>query len=83
MLFTFYCCCTLCTPGHNLTASGVKPTPGITCALNHVPFGTIIPTPLGPRIVQDRMHKRYSTNHCDIFVTSHSEAVRLGVMKTP
>ena len=86
---TAYCPCRKCcgVNSDGRTASGVKPMPGHTCACNGLPFGTRIDIPsLHPSlhhtyVVEDRMAKRYRTNHVDIFFSSHKEALNFGVKR--
>jgi len=52
---TGYCCCTRCTPGHGITASGTTPVQGRTVAIDGIAFGTIIWIEgLGIYTVEDR-----------------------------
>ena len=81
LIVTAYCACKLCCGPHagGLTASGVKPVEGITCAASRsIPFGTrIYIEGVGYRTVQDRLAKRYD-NRIDIFFKRHEDALRFG-----
>ncbi len=76
---TAYCPCRKCTPGHCITASGVRPVEGRTIAgPRWVPFGTLVFVDgLGTFVVQDRMAKRYD-GRWDLFVESHGRAKLFG-----
>jgi 3D (Asp-Asp-Asp) domain-containing protein len=63
----------------NRTASGHRPTPGVTCAApRRIPFGTRLWIEgVGVRVVQDRLSPKFDSR-IDVFFASHSEARRFG-----
>ena len=62
----------------NPTASGVWPVAGVTCAADHLPFGTRITLPDGSVwIVQDRFGGGYR-DRLDIFMDSEAECWEFG-----
>lgn len=80
-VLTAYCACRLCC-GPNatgLTASGVRPTAGLTIAgPRSVPFGTVVYIPtIGRRVVQDRTARRFD-GRWDVYFTRHADARRFG-----
>ena len=77
---TFYCACLECCGKTNgITASGVHAQAGVTIAASgSIPFGTRIWIEgYGERVVQDR-GGAIGTNRIDIYVNTHSEALRQG-----
>lgn len=82
LLVTAYCACTLCCGKHatGKTASGIKPTQGITVAASRqLPFGTrLFIDGVGWRTVQDRLAKRYD-NRVDVYFASHAQAKQFGI----
>lgn len=81
IVVTAYCACRLCcgnNASHGLTASGVKPTEGITVAASRkIPFGTKLAIDGRTYTVQDRLAKRYD-NRVDIYFASHKRALQFG-----
>ena len=79
---TAYCPCRICCgPGATgVTASGVAPSKGITCAASRsIPFGTVLSIQgVGTRIVQDRLAARYDSR-IDVFFSTHADAKRFGI----
>lgn len=62
----------------NPTASGVWPIAGVTCAADHLPFGTRITLPDGSVwVVQDRFGGGYR-DRLDIFMDSEAECWEFG-----
>lgn len=63
----------------NRTASGHRPTPGVTCAApRRIPFGTRLQIEgLGVRVVQDRLSRKFD-HRIDVFFRTHQEAKRFG-----
>ena len=62
----------------NRTASGVWPTAGVTCASDHLPFGTRVTLPDGRVwVVQDRFGGGY-VDRLDLFMGSEGECWKWG-----
>lgn len=62
----------------NRTASGVWPTAGVTCAADHLPFGTKITLPDGRTwIVQDRFGAGWQ-DHLDLYLGNEAECWQFG-----
>ena len=62
----------------NRTASGVWPTAGVTCAADHLPFGTKITLPDGRTwIVQDRFGAGWQ-DHLDLYLGNEVECWQFG-----
>lgn len=62
----------------NRTASGVWPQVGVTCAADHLPFGSRVTLPDGRTwIVQDRFGGGYD-NRLDIFMPTEAECWKFG-----
>lgn len=63
-----------------LTASGVVPKEGVTCAgPRDIPFGTVVEIEgVGVRIVQDRMNKRFP-KRWDVFYEKEYRALAFGI----
>lgn len=83
---THYDCCVLCcgkTDG--ITASGVKATPGVTVAVdpNVIPLGSDVLVDYGDGIINyyraDDTGSAIKGNKLDLCVSSHQEAINLGV----
>lgn len=67
-----------CGKADGITASGVKAKAGVTCAADHLPFGTRIRLLNGDEyIVQDRFGAGY-TNRIDLFMETKDEAWNFG-----
>lgn len=84
VLLTAYCACAVCCGrADGLTASSVKPVPGVTLAApRSVPFGrwvTMDVPGIGRirRRVEDRTARRFD-GRWDLFVATHEEAERFG-----
>ena len=70
-------CTAYCHTG-NRTASGVWPTSGVTCAADHLPFGTRVTLPDGRTwVVQDRFGGGY-VDRLDLFMGSEGECWKWG-----
>ena len=69
-------CSAYCETG-NLTASGTRPVAGITCAADHLPFGTVVNVNGHKYIVQDRFGGGY-TDRLDIFMASEADCWSFG-----
>ena len=77
---TAYCCCTKCTPGKGITASGTTPVQGRTVALNGIAFGTtLLIEGYGEYIVEDT--GGMPSNVIDVYFESHQEALQFGRKK--
>lgn len=79
---TAFCKCSICCgkwSKYHLTASGVKPMEGRTCAApRSIPFGTKFWIEgVGIRIAEDRLSRRYDSR-LDIYFNSHAKAERFG-----
>ena len=83
---THYDCCVLCcgkTDG--ITASGVKATPGVTVAVDTsiIPLGSDVLVDYGDGIINyyraDDTGSAIKGNELDLCVSSHQEAINLGV----
>jgi 3D (Asp-Asp-Asp) domain-containing protein len=63
----------------NLTAAGDWPVAGVTVAApRSVPLGTrVYIEGVGPRVVQDRMHRRFA-DRWDVYFNNKQEAVAFG-----
>ena len=62
----------------NRTASGVWPTVGVTCAADHLPYGTRVTLPDGRTwVVQDRFGGDF-TNKLDLFMATEKECWEWG-----
>ena len=62
----------------NLTASGVWPTAGITCAADHLPYGTRVTLPDGRTwVVEDRFGGGYGAR-LDLFMLTEDECWKWG-----
>ena len=62
----------------NPTASGVWPVAGVTCAADHLPFGTRITLPDGSVwVVQDRFGAGWK-DHLDLFMSSEAACWKWG-----
>lgn len=62
----------------NRTASGVWPTAYVTCAADHLPFGSKVTLPDGRTwIVQDRLGGGY-TDRLDLFKATEDECWKWG-----
>jgi len=84
-ILTAYCACAICCGKHakqGLTASGNKPTQGITIAASRsIPLGSKVTLSNGHTyIVQDRLAKRFDSRF-DIYFTSHKAALEFGKKK--
>jgi 3D (Asp-Asp-Asp) domain-containing protein len=82
---TAYCPCKACCgKSDGITASGVKAKQGITCAINWLPFGTLVSVDGETYIVEDRGarsdfgDKKHHNKHVDIFFNKHSDAKKFG-----
>ena len=80
-LVTAYCHCVLCTPGHFITKSGVRPIQNITVACPSLMLGLFVRIEgwgvgrcedIGPAITEGRL---------DIYMTNHDLAQRWGRQK--
>ena len=88
VLITAYCACTICCGpiSSGITASGSRPTAGITVAASRrYPLGSTIyvtiPGYLNKRyLIQDRLHKQYD-NRVDIYFSKHQDAKKFGIKK--
>ena len=83
---THYCCCVKCcgkTDG--ITYSGVKATPGVTVAVDTsiIPLGSDVLVDYGDGIINyyraDDTGSAINGNELDLCVSSHQEAINLGV----
>ena len=83
---THYCCCVKCcgkTDG--ITYSGVKATPGVTVAVDTsiIPLGSDVLVDYGDGIINyyraDDTGSAIKGNKLDLCVSSHQEAINLGV----
>jgi len=62
----------------NRTASGVWPVAGVTCAADHLPFGSRVTLPDGRTwIVQDRFGAGWQ-DHLDLFMATEQECWQFG-----
>ena len=81
-LITYYCSCESCcgAGGGRVTASGTTPKVGRTVAVNpsQIPFGTKLRIGKKNYVAEDS-GGGVGSNHIDIFVSSHSEALDKGV----
>ena len=83
---THYCACTICTWGSGITASGKPVAEGMIAADWRVlPQGTKVYIKSGdtliPKVVEDR-GGAINGNIIDVYVPSHTQALRLGVYYT-
>jgi 3D (Asp-Asp-Asp) domain-containing protein len=81
LIVTAYCACKICcgSNAHGITASGMRPVPGVTCAASRsFPFGTKVRIAGHEYIVQDRLAKRYDSR-VDIYYATHAEAKKAGI----
>jgi 3D (Asp-Asp-Asp) domain-containing protein len=62
---------------HNVTASGVWPTPGYTCASDDLPFGARVYVGDHCYVVQDRFGGGYR-NRLDLYMSSYDECINFG-----
>ena len=77
---SYYCDCSICTGSNETTASGTKPLPGYTVAVDPDYI------PLGSRIFIEGLGWRYAEDtggsvtgyEIDVFVESHEKALQLG-----
>ena len=83
---THYCCCVKCCgKDDGITASGVKATPGVTVAVdpNVIPLGSDVLVDYGDGIINyyraDDTGSAIKGNKLDLCVSSHQEAINLGV----
>lgn len=82
---TAYCSCKKCCgkwyvpEGKQKTASGAKPTEGVTIAASRkIPFGTKLNIEgVGVRTVQDRLAPRFD-NRIDVYFADHERARKFG-----
>lgn len=62
----------------NRTASGVWPVAGVTCAADHLPFGSRVTLPDGRTwIVQDRFGAGWQ-DHLDLYLGNEQECWQFG-----
>lgn len=88
---TFYDCCYECCgkkqshPAYGITASGLKATPGVTVAVDKsvIPLGSDVLVDFGDGEIHymraDDTGSGVKGNHIDVCVSTHEEAVNLGV----
>ena len=87
MTITFYCCEErphICGTGSGITASGRRVTPYVSCAVDPavIPLGSTIMIEHNGEMVYLRADDTGSAvkgNHIDLAVTTHDEALSLGV----
>lgn len=81
LLVTAYCSCKICCgpKAHGVTANGLRPLPGVTCAASrNIPFGSKVIVAGHVYTVQDRLAVRFD-NRVDLFMPSHKAAQKWGV----
>ena len=83
---THYCCCVKCCgKADGITYSGVKATPGVTVAVDTsiIPLGSDVLVDYGDGIINyyraDDTGSAIKGNKLDLCVSSHQEAINLGV----
>lgn len=83
---THYCCCVKCCgKDDGITYSGVKATPGVTVAVDTsiIPLGSDVLVDYGDGIINyyraDDTGNAINGNELDLCVSSHQEAINLGV----
>ena len=83
---THYCCCVKCCgKDDGITYSGVKATPGVTVAVDTsiIPLGSDVLVDYGDGIINyyraDDTGSAIKGNELDLCVSSHQEAINLGV----
>lgn len=85
---TYYCCEErphICNAGPPyITASGTKPTPGVTCAADDIPLGATVAVDwngdgwIDAQLVCEDRFGGKQHDHIDICVATHKEALALG-----
>jgi 3D (Asp-Asp-Asp) domain-containing protein len=88
VILSFYCACSACTPGRNITASGDRPVEGMTIAAPRwVPLGTKVQITGLPWtfVVQDRLaRKKKLDGRWDLFLSgpgAHHRARQMGLQR--
>ena len=83
---THYCCCVKCCgKDDGITYSGVKATPGVTVAVDTsiIPLGSDVLVDYGDGVINyyraDDTGSAIKGNKLDLCVSSHQEAINLGV----
>ena len=83
---THYCCCVKCCgKADGITYSGVKATPGVTVAVDTsiIPLGSDVLVDYGDGVINyyraDDTGSAIKGNKLDLCVSSHQEAINLGV----
>lgn len=83
---THYCCCVKCCgKDDGITYSGVKATPGVTVAVDTsiIPLGSDVLVDYGDGIINyyraDDTGSAIKGNELDLCVSSHQEAINMGV----
>ena len=83
---THYCCCVKCCgKDDGITYSGVKATPGVTVAVDTsiIPLGSDVLVDYGDGVINyyraDDTGSTIKGNKLDLCVSSHQEAINLGV----
>ena len=83
---THYCCCVKCCgKDDGITYSGVKATPGVTVAVDTsiIPLGADVLVDYGDGVINyyraDDTGSAIKGNELDLCVSSHQEAINLGV----
>ena len=83
---THYCCCVKCCgKADGITYSGVKATPGVTVAVDTsiIPLGADVLVDYGDGVINyyraDDTGSAIKGNKLDLCVSSHQEAINLGV----
>ena len=83
---THYCCCVeCCGKDDGITYSGVKATPGVTVAVDTsiIPLGSDVLVDYGDGVINyyraDDTGSAIKGNKLDLCVSSHQEAINLGV----
>ena len=83
---THYCCCAKCCgKDDGITYSGVKATPGVTVAVDTsiIPLGSDVLVDYGDGVINyyraDDTGSAIKGNKLDLCVSSHQEAINLGV----
>ena len=83
---THYCCCVKCCgKDDGITYSGVKATPGVTVAVDTsiIPIGSDVLVDYGDGVINyyraDDTGSAIKGNKLDLCVSSHQEAINLGV----
>ena len=83
---THYCCCVKCCgKDDGITYSGVKATPGVTVAVDTsiIPLGSDVLVDYGDGVINyyraDDTGSSIKGNKLDLCVSSHQEAINLGV----